>query len=53
MFCTKENGRKKTGLSLIVLVITVIVVIILAMAVLLTMTENNPIENAKKSSFSI
>ena len=51
MFCTKENGRKKTGLSLIVLVITVIVVIILAMAVLLTMTENNPIENAKKAAF--
>ena len=43
--------KKRNGVSLIVLVITIIVIIILAAAVILTMTENNPIENAKKANF--
>ena len=41
----------KKGISLIVLVITIIVIIILAAAVILTLTGNNPIENAKQASF--
>ena len=39
--------KKKEGISLIVLVITIIVIIILAAAVILTLTDNNPINNAK------
>jgi type II secretory pathway pseudopilin PulG len=39
--------EKKEGISLIVLVITIIVIIILAAAVILTLTDNNPINNAK------
>lgn len=42
-----KNSKK--GISLIVLVITIIVIIILAAAVLLTMSKNNPIDNANKA----
>ena len=42
---------KKRGISLIVLVITIIVVIILAGAVILSIVNNNPIENAKEAKF--
>ena len=48
-----ENKRKNSnkGISLIVLVITIIVIIILAASVILTLTDNNPIDNAKKATF--
>ena len=39
--------QNKKGISLIVLVITIIVIIILAAAVILNLTKNNPINNAK------
>ena len=39
------------GISLIVLVITIIVVIIIASAVILTLTGNNPISEARKATF--
>lgn len=42
---------KKRGISLIVLVITIVVVVILALAVILSITNNNLIENAKKAAF--
>ena len=42
-----KNSKK--GISLIVLVITIIVIIILAAAVLLTMSKNNPVDNAKQA----
>ena len=42
---------KKKGISLIVLVITIIVIIVLAVAVILSIANNNPIENAKKARF--
>ncbi|MCX8074014.1 MAG: glycine-rich protein [Clostridia bacterium] len=42
---------KKSGISLIVLIITIIVIIILAGAVILSLTENNPIEQASKARF--
>jgi len=45
--------NKKQGISLIVLVITIIVIIILAGAVILSLSANNPIEqagNAKTAS---
>ena len=45
----KRKTNKKTGISLIVLVITIIVIIILAVAVILTLSNNNPIENAKEA----
>ena len=41
--------KEKSGISLIVLVITIIVITILASAVILTLSNNNPIENAKKA----
>ena len=44
----KANSDKK-GISLIMLVITIIVIIILAVAVILSIANNNPIENAKKA----
>ena len=47
----KKSNKNKKGISLIVLVITIIVIIILAVAVILTMANNNPIENANKASF--
>ena len=46
----KETSDKK-GISLIVLVITIIVIIILAVAVILSIANNNPIENAKEARF--
>ena len=39
--------KNKNGISLIVLVITIVVVIILAAAVILSLTGNNPINNAR------
>ena len=45
----KENLNTKQGISLIVLVITIIVIIILAVAVILTLANNNPIENAHRA----
>ena len=47
---TKGYSDKK-GISLIVLVITIIVIIILAVAVILSIANNNPIENAKEARF--
>ena len=47
----KKRNNKKRGISLIVLVITIIVIIILAVAVILSIANNNPIENAKKARF--
>ncbi len=41
---------KKKGISLIVLIVTIIVMIILATVVVLTITNNNPIDNAKKAT---
>ena len=48
----KNKGTsEKKGISLIVLVITIIVIIILAVAVILSIANNNPIENAKEAKF--
>ena len=47
----KERVSDKKGISLIVLVITIIVIIILAVAVILSIANNNPIENAKEARF--
>ena len=47
----KERNNPKQGISLIVLVITIIVIIILAVAVILSIANNNPIENAKEARF--
>ena len=47
--CIKEVNKK--GISLIVLIVTIIVIIILAAVVVLTITKNNPIENAKEAAF--
>ena len=41
--------KQRSGISLIVLVITIIVIIILAVAVILSIANNNPIENAKEA----
>ncbi len=46
----KENIAK-SGISLIVLVITIIVIIIIAGAVILNLTQNNPVNDAKKAKF--
>jgi Tfp pilus assembly protein PilE len=43
---------KNRGISLIVLVITIIVIIILAGSVILSLSNNNPIEQAQKAIFS-
>ncbi|MDD2376986.1 MAG: hypothetical protein PHD15_06215 [Clostridia bacterium] len=43
--------KKKNGISLIVLVITIIVIIILAGAVILSLANNNPIEQANEALF--
>ena len=43
--------KQKSGISLIVLVITIIVIIILAVTVILSIANNNPIENAKEAKF--
>ncbi len=42
-----NSKNKKYGISLITLVITIVVVIILAAAVLLSLSKNNPIDNAR------
>ncbi len=42
---------KKKGISLIVLIITIIVIIILAGTVILNLTNNNPIDSARKAKF--
>ena len=51
----KNNNELKQsklkGISLIVLVITIIVIVILAVAVILSIANNNPIEQAKKAKF--
>ena len=49
----KNNFTKLThrGISLIVLIVTIIVIIILAAAVILTLSKNNPIENAREARF--
>ncbi len=47
----RTKSSKKSGISLIVLVITIIVIIILAVAVILSIANNNPIENANKAKF--
>ena len=47
----KKRTSEKKGISLIVLVITIIVIIILAVAVILSIANNNPIENAKEARF--
>ncbi|MEG1009676.1 MAG: hypothetical protein RSC92_04925, partial [Clostridia bacterium] len=39
------------GISLIVLVITIIIIIILAGAIILSLSDNNPIESANKAKF--
>ena len=46
---SEKTRSKKKGISLILLVITIIVIIILAVAVILSIANNNPIENAKKA----
>ena len=46
----KENKKSKRGISLIVLIITIIVIVILAVAVILSIANNNPIENAKEAT---
>ena len=46
---SEKTRSKKKGISLIVLVITIIIIIILAVAVILSIANNNPIENAKKA----
>lgn len=42
--------KAKNGISLIVLVITIVVIIILAAAVILSLGENNPINDSKVAS---
>jgi hypothetical protein len=42
---------KKTGISLIVLVITIIVIIIISGSVVLSLSKNNPIEQASEATF--
>ncbi len=43
--------KTKKGISLIVLVITIIVIIILAAAVLLSLSKNNPMDNARVATY--
>lgn len=43
-----KNSKK--GISLIVLVITILVIIVLAGAVILTVSQNNPLDNANKAN---
>ena len=47
----KKIVNSKTGISLITLAITIVVIIILAATVILTLGNNNPIDQAKKASF--
>ena len=48
-----KNFTKLThkGVSLIVLIVTIIVIVILAVTVILTLSNNNPIESAKEAKF--
>jgi len=47
-----ENKMKRNkGISLIVLVITIIVIIILAGSVILSLSQNNPIEQSQQATF--
>ncbi|MEG1705613.1 MAG: hypothetical protein RR290_03455 [Clostridia bacterium] len=46
-----KDRKKVSGISLIVLVVTIIVIIILAGAVILSLTSNNPINEANQASF--
>jgi len=46
-----NNKSIKSGISLIVLVITIIVIIILAGSVILSLSSNNPIAQAKEATF--
>lgn len=41
----------KKGISLIVLIITIIIVVILAVTIIITISKNNPIENANEAKF--
>src|SRR5574344_98692 len=43
--------KNKKGISLIVLIVTIIVIIILTSIIILTLTKNNPIVNAKEATF--
>lgn len=43
--------KAKNGISLIVLVITIIVIIILAGAVILSLSQSNPVDQAKWATF--
>lgn len=49
----KENysSLNKEGISLIVLIITIVVIIVLAGTIILSLTNNNPFENAKEAKF--
>ena len=44
--------KAKNGISLIVLVITIVVIIILAAAVILSLGQNNPINNSKVATLT-
>lgn len=44
-------GKKLKGISLIVLVITIVIIIILAGTVILSLSQNNPIESARQARF--
>ncbi len=46
------ENKKKKGISLIVLIVTIAVIIILATAVILSITNNRPIESAKDATTS-
>ncbi len=47
----EKNNMYLKGISLIVLVITMIIIIIIAGAVILNLTQNNPISEAKRAKF--
>ncbi|MDD3304321.1 MAG: hypothetical protein PHP54_05325 [Clostridia bacterium] len=44
-------NKRNNGISLIVLVITIAIMVIIAAAVIITLNNQNPIENAKESTF--
>jgi hypothetical protein len=46
-----NNKSTKDGISLIILVITIIVIIVLAGAVILSLSQNNPINSATEATF--
>ncbi|MEG2236004.1 MAG: hypothetical protein RR144_06205, partial [Clostridia bacterium] len=45
------NNKNKAGISLIILVVTIIVIIILVGTVILSLTNNNPINEANEATF--